>query len=64
MASTSSIGDVGASGTNPQTNIGCMECFCLVESMELQFLAGKKNGKGDDKLVGALLVGFARPIPP
>jgi len=43
MASTSSVGDVGASGTNPQTNPGWMECFAWFASMGLEFLAGMKR---------------------
>lgn len=60
MASTSSAGDVGDSGTNSQTNPGYTECFAWFCIDGIGILA-EKNAKGDYKLDGAFLVGFARP---
>ncbi|ONM31873.1 hypothetical protein ZEAMMB73_Zm00001d040717 [Zea mays] len=52
MASTSSAGDVGDSGTNSQTNPGYTECFAWFCIDGIGILA-EKNAKGDYKLDGS-----------
>lgn len=46
MASTSSAGDVGASGTYPQTNPGCTECFAWLHPRDWSSSLERKKWKG------------------